>query len=257
MRLAVLASGSGTILDAICSAGIPVDVVVLDRPLRGRGGRRSGSASPASWSSAPASVVTSTATATPPSCVGVLAGAGRRPRRHGRLRHDPRQGRSSTPSPVASLNTHPPCCRRSPAGTRCDDALAYGVKVTGCTVHVATERGRRRSDPGPGGGPGARPTTPRRALHERIKAVERRIYAAPSAEIARDGVTACRSATERGAALRLRQVRRRRPGPRPARAGLGPRVERRHRPGASPTPACPSPTSPTSPASPPSSATGS
>ena len=32
MRLAVLASGSGTILDAICSAGIPVAVVVVDRP---------------------------------------------------------------------------------------------------------------------------------------------------------------------------------------------------------------------------------
>jgi phosphoribosylglycinamide formyltransferase-1 len=32
MRLAVLASGSGTILDAICSADIPVAVVVVDRP---------------------------------------------------------------------------------------------------------------------------------------------------------------------------------------------------------------------------------
>ena len=34
MRLAVLASGSGTILDAICAAGIPVATVVVDRECR-------------------------------------------------------------------------------------------------------------------------------------------------------------------------------------------------------------------------------
>ena len=32
MRLAVLASGSGTILDAMADAGLPVAVVVVDRP---------------------------------------------------------------------------------------------------------------------------------------------------------------------------------------------------------------------------------
>ncbi|HEX4902484.1 MAG TPA: formyltransferase family protein, partial [Acidimicrobiales bacterium] len=32
MRTAVLASGSGTLLDAILSDGIPVDLVVVDRP---------------------------------------------------------------------------------------------------------------------------------------------------------------------------------------------------------------------------------
>ena len=31
MRVAVLASGSGTILDAICAAGVPVAVAVVDR----------------------------------------------------------------------------------------------------------------------------------------------------------------------------------------------------------------------------------
>ena len=31
MRIAVLASGSGTILDAICAAGVPVAVAVVDR----------------------------------------------------------------------------------------------------------------------------------------------------------------------------------------------------------------------------------
>ena len=32
MRLAVLASGSGTLLDAMATAGLPIDLVVVDRP---------------------------------------------------------------------------------------------------------------------------------------------------------------------------------------------------------------------------------
>ena len=34
VRIGVLASGSGTILEAICEAGLPVVVVVVDRPCR-------------------------------------------------------------------------------------------------------------------------------------------------------------------------------------------------------------------------------
>ena len=34
MRIAVLASGSGTLLDAILTDGIPVELVVVDRPSR-------------------------------------------------------------------------------------------------------------------------------------------------------------------------------------------------------------------------------
>ena len=56
-----------------------------------------------------------------------------------------------------------------------DDALAYGVKVTGCTVHVATAE----VDAGPIVAQEAVPVLADDtvdSLHERIKAVERRLY---------------------------------------------------------------------------------
>ena len=56
-----------------------------------------------------------------------------------------------------------------------EDALAYGVKVTGCTVHIATEE----VDAGPILAQEAVVVEPEdtvESLHERIKAVERRIY---------------------------------------------------------------------------------
>ena len=55
------------------------------------------------------------------------------------------------------------------------DALAYGVKVTGCTVHVAI----LEVDAGPILAQEAvvvRPDDDEASLHERIKAVERRLY---------------------------------------------------------------------------------
>ena len=55
------------------------------------------------------------------------------------------------------------------------DALEYGVKVTGCTVHVAT----LEVDAGPILAQEAVPVLPdddEASLHERIKAVERRLY---------------------------------------------------------------------------------
>jgi phosphoribosylglycinamide formyltransferase-1 len=55
------------------------------------------------------------------------------------------------------------------------DALAYGVKVTGCTVHVAT----LEVDHGPILAQEAvtvLPADTEDTLHERIKQVERRLY---------------------------------------------------------------------------------
>ena len=55
------------------------------------------------------------------------------------------------------------------------DALDYGVKVTGCTVHIATEE----VDAGPILAQAAvdvRPDDTVESLHERIKVVERELY---------------------------------------------------------------------------------
>jgi phosphoribosylglycinamide formyltransferase-1 len=73
------------------------------------------------------------------------------------------------------LNTHPALLPAFPGWHAVDDALAYGVKVTGCTVHVATVR----MDDGPILAQEALPVLDgddEEALHERIKAVERRLY---------------------------------------------------------------------------------
>ena len=73
------------------------------------------------------------------------------------------------------LNTHPALLPSFPGWHAVRDALAAGVKVTGCTVHVATER----VDDGPILAQEAVPVLAEddeTTLHERIKAVERRLY---------------------------------------------------------------------------------
>lgn len=77
--------------------------------------------------------------------------------------------------PGQVLNTHPSLLPAFPGAHAVRDALAFGVKVTGCTVHVATER----VDHGPILAQEAVRVLPgddENALHERIKAVERRLY---------------------------------------------------------------------------------
>ena len=73
------------------------------------------------------------------------------------------------------LNTHPALLPAFPGWHAVADALDYGVKVTGCTVHVATEE----VDAGPILAQEAVAVLPDdtvESLHERIKAVERRLY---------------------------------------------------------------------------------
>jgi len=73
------------------------------------------------------------------------------------------------------LNTHPALLPSFPGWHAVKDALAYGVKVTGCTVHVATAE----VDAGPIVAQEAVPVLPDdtvESLHERIKDVERRLY---------------------------------------------------------------------------------
>ncbi len=86
------------------------------------------------------------------------------------------------------LNTHPTLLPSFPGAHGVADALAYGVKVTGCTVHLV--------DAGTDTGPIlAQQPIPvlddddEDALHERIKVTERRLLVDVVAAVATGGVT--------------------------------------------------------------------
>lgn len=86
------------------------------------------------------------------------------------------------------INTHPALLPSFPGARGVADALAYGVKVTGCTVHLV--------DAGIDTGPilAQRPVEvldgdDEHALHERIKAVERHLVVDVVAGIAAHGLT--------------------------------------------------------------------
>lgn len=73
------------------------------------------------------------------------------------------------------VNTHPALLPAFKGWHAVRDALAFGVKVTGCTVHIAT----LEVDDGPILAQEAVPVLPGdtvESLHERIKQVERHIY---------------------------------------------------------------------------------
>ncbi len=73
------------------------------------------------------------------------------------------------------LNTHPSLLPSFKGDHAVRDALASGVKVTGCTIHVATEK----LDEGPILAQEAvrvMPNDTEKILHERIKVVERVLY---------------------------------------------------------------------------------
>jgi phosphoribosylglycinamide formyltransferase-1 len=77
--------------------------------------------------------------------------------------------------PGRILNTHPALLPAFKGWHAVRDALEAGVKLTGCTVHVATEA----VDDGPilaQEAVAVEPGDTEASLHERIKAVERRLY---------------------------------------------------------------------------------
>jgi phosphoribosylglycinamide formyltransferase-1 len=173
MRLAVLASGSGTLLDAMASTGLPIALVMVDRhcPVEDVAARHG----------LPLEVVERTdfsdAFDRDAFTEEVVA----------RLQvHDidlvAMAGWGTILAPAAFraypgriLNTHPALLPSFPGWHAVRDALAAGVKVTGCTVHVATEL----VDDGPILAQEAVPVLDgddEASLHERIKAVERRLY---------------------------------------------------------------------------------
>jgi phosphoribosylglycinamide formyltransferase 1 len=172
-RLGVLASGTGTILAAILGAGLPVSVVILDRDC------------PASHLAGSADVEVEvvhresygadfdraaythrTVEALKRHQIDVIAMAG--------------FGTVLAP-PIFDvyaghiLNTHPSLLPAFKGWHAVRDALEMGVKVTGTTVHIATEE----VDAGPilAQEPvRVEPGDTEETLHERIKVVERRLY---------------------------------------------------------------------------------
>lgn len=180
MRLAVLVSGSGTILEALLDAGVPVALVAADRPCRGleiaeAAGvpvhlERRQSFGPDfdrnAYSSALADALTGAG-------VDLVVMAGFGTILTGAM-HDAFPGRI--------LNTHPALLPAFPGWHAVRQALDAGVKVTGCTVHVAG----LEVDTGPILAQEAVPVLPgddEATLHERIKAVERPLYAKTIHEI--------------------------------------------------------------------------
>lgn len=190
-RVVVLVSGSGTLLQALldaCPAGAagPFEIVAVgaDRPgieglaRAGRAGvpafveRVADHPDRAAWDAALAAAVR----AHRPDLVvsagfmkilgpGFLAGVG---------------------CPV--INTHPALLPAFPGTRGPADALAYGVKITGATVHLVDEG----TDTGPVLAQAAVPVETGdtvETLHERIKTAERRLLVGTVAALARHGAT--------------------------------------------------------------------
>lgn len=175
VRIAVLASGSGTLLEAILADGIPVALVVADRPSR--------ALEVAEAHGVPGTLVERTSfgddfdrVAYTREVVDVLLGAD--------IDLIVMAGFGTVfAEPIHEafehriLNTHPALLPAFPGWHAVRDALAHGVKVTGCTIHVAT----LEVDAGPILAQEAVPVLDdddEASLHERIKAVERRLYPA-------------------------------------------------------------------------------
>jgi phosphoribosylglycinamide formyltransferase-1 len=173
VHLGVLASGSGTVLEAVLSAGLEVYVVVADRPCRAL--RVAGAAG------VPAELLLREGYGTnfdrdaytrqlvqllDSHGVDVVAMAG-----FGTIV----SSAMFAAFPGRVLNTHPALLPAFKGWHAVRDALAAGVNVTGTTVHLATEL----VDDGPVLAQEEVPVLPgdtEQTLHERIKAVERRLY---------------------------------------------------------------------------------
>jgi phosphoribosylglycinamide formyltransferase-1 len=172
-RIAVLASGSGTILGAMLERDLPIVVVVADRlcgalAVAEREGiavevvERSSFGADFDRVAYTHEVVDALAR----HGVDLIAMAG-----FGTILSKP----VHDAFPDRIVNTHPALLPAFKGWHAVEDALAAGVKVTGCTVHYA----RLEVDDGPILAQEAVTVLPGdtvETLHERIKAVERRIY---------------------------------------------------------------------------------
>jgi phosphoribosylglycinamide formyltransferase 1 len=171
--IAVLASGGGTVLAALLESGLPVEVVAVDRLCGATGIARA--------AGVPVEIVRRHSFGADfdrvaytlelvdrldPYAVELVAMAG-----FGTILTE--EIHKAYPQRV--LNTHPALLPAFKGWHAVEDALAAGVKVTGCTVHVAGVE----VDEGPILAQEAVPVLGDdtvESLHERIKAVERRLY---------------------------------------------------------------------------------
>jgi phosphoribosylglycinamide formyltransferase 1 len=178
VRLAVLVSGSGTLLRSMVEANLPVTVVLSDRPCAalefaaGRGvatelvdrapfGGFGADFDRAGFTATVASTLVAHQ-------VDLVAMAG-----FGTVMTDA----VHRAFPGRILNTHPSLLPAFPGWHGVRDALAAGVSETGCTVHVAT----CEMDAGPILAQETVPVLPgdtEAVLHERIKRAERVLYPA-------------------------------------------------------------------------------
>jgi phosphoribosylglycinamide formyltransferase-1 len=173
VRVAVLVSGTGSILDAFLERRVPVELVVADRPCRAL--ERAAEAGVASElvardrfdagfdREAYSAALVERLRAHDIDLVA-MAGFGTI---LGRAAHDAYGGRL--------LNTHPALLPAHKGWHAVRDALADGATVTGCTIHVAG----LEVDTGPilaQEEVAILPGDDEASLHERIKAVERRLY---------------------------------------------------------------------------------
>ena len=179
MRLAVLASGTGSILHAILDNGLPVVLTVADRPCRALDIAAEASVPTelvdrSNWGGFGASFdregftreLTSVLQAHD---VDLIAMAG-----FGTVLAEP----IHDAYPMRILNTHPALLPMFPGWHAVEDALEAGVTETGCTVHYAV----LETDTGPvvtQQSVAVLPDDTKETLHERIKQVERSLY--PSA----------------------------------------------------------------------------
>ncbi len=175
MKIAVLASGSGTILDAMVKEGIEISLVLVDRPC-GAEDLAIGHQIPLSrcyrtdFSDGFDRVGYSARVAKElmESGIELIAMAG-----YGTVLESP----IHEAFPGRILNTHPSLLPAFAGWHAVREALAFGVRVTGCTVHLAT----LAVDAGPILAQEAVKVEiddTEESLHERIKRVERVLYPA-------------------------------------------------------------------------------
>jgi phosphoribosylglycinamide formyltransferase 1 len=173
MRIGVLASRSGTLLEAILGDGIPVVVVIADRPCR--------ALDVAEGAGVPSELVERASFGQDFDRVAYTHQVVDALKRHevevvvmagfGTVLSQP----VHDAYPLRILNTHPALLPAFKGWHAVRDALAAGVKITGCTVHVAT----LETDEGPILAQEAVEVLAddtEGTLHERIKTVERRLY---------------------------------------------------------------------------------